>query len=240
MSDLVSLQSLDLSDNPLAVAPVVLGMKALRELNLSNTGISHCPIGIADEPFMTSLDLRHNRISRVPQAILNQAVSRDRVWLWDNPLTDEETLSRLVDHRERTGINLWLSQPGEGYGSASRGCKRVMKCCARRGSRSGNGWQPNLGRRVSAGYRWLEPDGGFPGGLPDPAGAGMATAAGSGGFRGVVGLAASVRGSDGRPMRKIRSGCSLFWRIECGCIPDWVALGAANSDGQSSESLIEG
>jgi hypothetical protein len=118
LSDLVGLQNLDLSDNPLDVAPVVLGMKALRVLKLSNTGISHCPIGIVDEPFMTSLDLRHNRISRVPQAILNQAVSRDRVWLWDNPLTDEETLSRLVDHRERTGINLWLSQPGAGYGSA--------------------------------------------------------------------------------------------------------------------------
>ncbi|MBM6442276.1 MULTISPECIES: dermonecrotic toxin domain-containing protein [Pseudomonas] len=119
LSDLTSLQSLDLSDNPLAVAPVVLGMKALRVLKLSNTGISHCPIGIVDEPFMTSLDLRHNRISRVPQAILNQAVSRDRVWLWDNPLTDEDSLSRLVHHRERTGINLWLSQPGEGYGSAT-------------------------------------------------------------------------------------------------------------------------
>jgi Leucine-rich repeat (LRR) protein len=143
LSDLVSLQSLDLSDNPLAIAPVVLGMKALRELKLSNTGISHCPIGIVDEPFMTSLDLRHNRISRVPQAILNQAVSRDRVWLWDNPLTDEETLSRLVDHRERTGINLWLSQPGEGMAVPRRGCKRVMKCCARRGGRSGNGWPPN-------------------------------------------------------------------------------------------------
>ncbi len=76
LSDLASLQSLDLSDNPLAIAPVVLGMKALRELKLSNTGISHCPIGIVDEPFMTSLDLRHNRISRVPQAVLNQAVSR--------------------------------------------------------------------------------------------------------------------------------------------------------------------
>jgi hypothetical protein len=117
--DLVNLQALDLSDNPLAVPPVVLGLNELRVLNLRNTGISHCPIGIADQPYFTSLDLRGNRISRVPYAILNQAVSRDRVKLWGNPLTDEDTLLRLVDHRERTGINLWLSEPGVDYGSVT-------------------------------------------------------------------------------------------------------------------------
>jgi hypothetical protein len=117
--DLASLQTLDLSDNPLAVPPVVLGLNELRVLNLRNTGISRCPIGITDQPYFTSLDLRGNRISRVPQSILNQAVSRDRVKLWGNPLTDEDTLLRLVDHRERTGINLWLSEPGADYGSVT-------------------------------------------------------------------------------------------------------------------------
>ncbi|MFV0934726.1 dermonecrotic toxin domain-containing protein [Pseudomonas jessenii] len=117
--ELVSLQMLDLSDNPLTVPPVVLGMNELRVLNLRNTGISHCPIGIADQPYFTSLDLRGNRIGRVPYSILSQAVSRDRVKLWGNPLTDEDTLLRLVSHRERTGINLWLSEPGADYGSAT-------------------------------------------------------------------------------------------------------------------------
>lgn len=117
--ELVSLQMLDLSDNPLTLPPVVLGMNELRVLNLRNTGISHCPIGIADQPYFTSLDLRGNRIGRVPYSILNQAVSRDRVKLWGNPLTDEDTLMRLVSHRERTGINLWLSEPGADYGSAT-------------------------------------------------------------------------------------------------------------------------
>ncbi|POF43490.1 hypothetical protein B0D71_01350 [Pseudomonas laurylsulfativorans] len=118
-ADLVSLQTLDLSDNPLTVPPVVLGLKELRVLNLRNTGIRHCPIGITDQPYLTSLDLQGNRISRVPSAIMNQAVSRDRVKLWGNPLTDEDTLLRLVDHRQRTGINLWLSEPGADYGGAT-------------------------------------------------------------------------------------------------------------------------
>ncbi|MGF6091725.1 dermonecrotic toxin domain-containing protein [Pseudomonas sp. 18173] len=116
--DLVNLQMLDLSDNPLVTPPLVLGLNELRVLNLRNTRISHCPIGIADEPYLTSLDLRDNQISRVPEAVLNQAISRGQVKLWGNPLTDEDTLVRLVEHRERTGINLWLGEPGAQYGSA--------------------------------------------------------------------------------------------------------------------------
>lgn len=118
LSGLKQLQKLDLSDNPLGVPPLVMGLNELQVLNLQGTGISRCPVGVAEQPYLTSLDLRDNQISRVPQAILNQAVSRDRLGLWGNPLTDEDTLLRLVEHRERTGINLWLSQPGEGYGSA--------------------------------------------------------------------------------------------------------------------------
>ncbi|WP_339544531.1 dermonecrotic toxin domain-containing protein [Pseudomonas sp. RA_35y_Pfl2_P32] len=118
ISDLRKLQRLDLSDNPLGIPPLVMGLNELQVLNLRGTGISRCPAGVAEQPYLSSLDLQDNQIHRVPQAILNQAVSRDRLGLWGNPLTDEDTLLRLVEHRERTGINLWLSQPGEGYGSA--------------------------------------------------------------------------------------------------------------------------
>ncbi|MGY3306579.1 hypothetical protein ACVK1X_005908 [Pseudomonas sp. PvR086] len=117
LTGLTHLQTLDLSNNPLGVPPLVLGMHDLRWLNLSNTGITGCPVGIMEQPYLTSLDLRNNQITRVPPAVLNQAISRDRVLLQGNPLTDEDTLLRIVDHRRRTGINLWLSDLGVNYGN---------------------------------------------------------------------------------------------------------------------------
>ncbi|VVO48761.1 hypothetical protein PS862_00198 [Pseudomonas fluorescens] len=116
LREIPHLQWLDLSDNPLEVPPLVQGMNDLRWLNLSNTRINACPIGIGDQPCLDRLDLRNNAITRVPPAIVNQAISRDRVLLHGNPLSNEDTLLRLVEHRHQTGINLWLSEPGPHYG----------------------------------------------------------------------------------------------------------------------------
>ena len=117
LTDLTRLRTLVLSDNPLGVPPLVLGMNDLRWLDLRRTRIRSCPVGIMDEPCLLSLDLRNNWINRVPQQVLNQAIARDRVLLQGNQLTDEDTLLRLVDHRRRTGINVWLSDPGPNYGN---------------------------------------------------------------------------------------------------------------------------
>jgi hypothetical protein len=119
LTELKQLQRLDLSDNPLGVPPLVVGMNDLRWLNLRNTQITSCPIGIRDAASMDLLDLRHNQISRVPTAILNQAIAPERVLLQGNPLTDEDTLLRLVEHRQQTGINLWLGEPGPHYGDVN-------------------------------------------------------------------------------------------------------------------------
>ncbi|WP_448144642.1 dermonecrotic toxin domain-containing protein [Pseudomonas silesiensis] len=119
LKELTQLQRLDLSDNPLVIPPLLLGMNDLRWLNLRNTRISKCPIIMVGQPYMDLLDLRHNQITRVPPPIMNQAITRERVLLQGNPLTDEDTLLRLVEHRQRTGINLWLSEPGPDYGSVN-------------------------------------------------------------------------------------------------------------------------
>lgn len=112
LSDLVRLQVLDLSDNPLGEPPLILGMTELRKLNLSDTGITRCPLGIPDQSQLDLLDLSNNRLSKIPEEVLTQAVARDRVLLWGNPLTNEDSLRRIIAHREQTGINLWLSAPG--------------------------------------------------------------------------------------------------------------------------------
>jgi Leucine-rich repeat (LRR) protein len=118
LSGVTHLQDLDLSNNPLEVPPLLLGMDDLRRLNLRNTGITTCPIGIQEQPHLISLDLRHNHITRLPQSVINQGIARGRVLLDGNPLTDEDTLWRLISHRERTGVNLWLSSPGPNQGVA--------------------------------------------------------------------------------------------------------------------------
>ncbi|WP_085639105.1 MULTISPECIES: dermonecrotic toxin domain-containing protein [unclassified Pseudomonas] len=115
--ELTHLQELDLSDNPLTEAPVVLGMGELRVLNLRNAAITRCPVGIPEQPRLALLNLAENRIERVPAAVFSQAVSRQRVMLWGNPLSDEETLERVVEHRRRTGINLWLDPSREESGA---------------------------------------------------------------------------------------------------------------------------
>lgn len=111
LSDLVHLQVMDLSDNPLRDPPLILGMTELRRLDLSDTGITRCPLGIPDQPQLEFLDLSNNRLNRIPEEVLTQAVARDRVQLWGNPIVDEDSLRRIIAHREQTGLNLWLSAP---------------------------------------------------------------------------------------------------------------------------------
>ena len=64
----VRLEALSLRDNPLERAPDVSGMKNLRTLWLSNTGLHEWPAGVfrVPRPRDFNLDLRDNPINRVP------------------------------------------------------------------------------------------------------------------------------------------------------------------------------
>jgi Leucine-rich repeat (LRR) protein len=73
LSGLHQLKQIDLSNNQLRTLPDFSAMSGLQSLNLKNTGIRQWPAGLLDKVGLTSLDLRDNRLSQVPQANLNPA-----------------------------------------------------------------------------------------------------------------------------------------------------------------------
>ncbi|TMU79646.1 hypothetical protein FGA82_12705 [Pseudomonas fluorescens] len=73
LSGLHQLKQIDLSNNQLRTLPDFSAMSGLQTLNLKNTGIRQWPDGLLDKVGLTSLDLRDNRLSEVPQANLNPA-----------------------------------------------------------------------------------------------------------------------------------------------------------------------
>ncbi|WP_330220788.1 leucine-rich repeat domain-containing protein [Pseudomonas frederiksbergensis] len=106
LAELTRLQVLDLSENPLGVPPLLIQMTELRQLKLRGAGLRTCPIGILDRPYLESLDLRDNQITRVPEAVRMQSVVQGNLLLSGNPLTDVDSLQWIVAHRTQTGINL--------------------------------------------------------------------------------------------------------------------------------------
>lgn len=65
------LEQLDLSRNPLGMAPDLHGMSALKVLNLSDTAIDQWPTGLQARAGLEILDLRNNRLLEVPPALLD-------------------------------------------------------------------------------------------------------------------------------------------------------------------------
>lgn len=110
IAGLSRLRVLELSDNPLGLAPPVLEMPVLRQLKLRNAALTSCPIGIAERPYLERLDLRDNQLTRIPVAVRRQSVGRGTVLLDGNPLVDVESLQWVAMHRRETGINVWLAK----------------------------------------------------------------------------------------------------------------------------------
>ncbi|MFJ2364596.1 dermonecrotic toxin domain-containing protein [Pseudomonas sp. NPDC087697] len=115
LAGLTRLQELDLSENPLGVPPAVIQMTQLRQLKLRGAGLRTCPIFTLDHPYLERLDLRDNRIARVPELVRKQSVVEGNVLLSGNPLTDADSLRWVVDHRKQTGINLWMAPQTENF-----------------------------------------------------------------------------------------------------------------------------
>jgi Leucine-rich repeat (LRR) protein len=88
LATLNGLELLDLSDNPLTVAPDLQPLPAMRDILLSNTGITSLPNGLATHPSLKNALLNGNRITNLPEAFFSLDLDlADGVSLASNPLS---------------------------------------------------------------------------------------------------------------------------------------------------------
>ena len=88
LDSLPTLKLVDLSDNPLAMAPDLRGMQALGDIFLMNTGLTALPEGIIDHPTLQSVYLNDNHMTELPEALFTANPERaDGIHLTGNPLS---------------------------------------------------------------------------------------------------------------------------------------------------------
>lgn len=88
LTSLQKLQTLELSHNPLGTPPDLTTLPELTYLDLSNTGITSVPAGLADHPLLQSAIFNNNLLPEVPQALFNLPLNRlDGFDFADNPLS---------------------------------------------------------------------------------------------------------------------------------------------------------
>ena len=112
------LRELNLNHNPLARVPDLSQMTELGVVRLQGTGISQWPVGLADQPRLSMVDLRDNQLTSFPEWAVNppaeQAATINRVLrvteLNGNPLSDQgiaqygEILARIYLDNDEAGL----------------------------------------------------------------------------------------------------------------------------------------
>ncbi|WP_191623202.1 leucine-rich repeat domain-containing protein [Pseudomonas fluorescens] len=88
LDTLSHLHTLELNDNPLGVPPDITALTQLTHLDVSRTGISTVPAGLADHPSLDSAYLTGNQFRDLPEALFNLTAHRsDGIDFEDNPLS---------------------------------------------------------------------------------------------------------------------------------------------------------
>jgi Leucine-rich repeat (LRR) protein len=102
LATLSNLELLDLSHNPLAAIPDLQPLPAMRDLLLSNSGITALPNGFADHPNLENALLNGNQITDLPDAFFSLDLGlADGTNLASNPLslpTRERIKTYYVEH----------------------------------------------------------------------------------------------------------------------------------------------
>lgn len=103
LANLTELHTLDLSNNPLALAPNLEHMADLRTLDLSHSGISVFPSGLFNRPRLDRANLSHNHLRRLPDSLFSLPASTARAFdLSGNPFS-RTTLEQIKTYCQNTG-----------------------------------------------------------------------------------------------------------------------------------------
>ncbi len=110
LGQLLGLEFLELSHNPLTLAPDVSHLEQLTLLHLREAQLSELPRGVFQLNNLHTLDLSHNQITHVTHQLLDMAGDFDQESdLSANPLSDV-SLERLREYYLRTGIHFNVPQ----------------------------------------------------------------------------------------------------------------------------------
>ena len=104
LAGMTHLQVIDLSENPLRVFPNFTHMDQLQSLNLSSTGLTQWPASVERLPRLSTLDLRANSITHLPNGYYQIPPRRlAGIYLHGNPL-DLPSYDQVFNLRDSLGL----------------------------------------------------------------------------------------------------------------------------------------
>ncbi|WP_247258100.1 leucine-rich repeat domain-containing protein [Pseudomonas moorei] len=110
LSEMTQLDFLDLSNNPLGLAPDVTQMTELASLQLDNCGLTELPAGLLQLKSLDTADLSGNQITRIPTDILELPMeAAETINLRNNPF-NEVSLKILIEYFRLTNVDFGVEE----------------------------------------------------------------------------------------------------------------------------------
>lgn len=110
LSEMTQLDFLDLSNNPLELAPDVTQLTELATLQLDNCQLTELPAGLLQLKRLDTADLSGNQITRIPTDILELPMEdAEPINLRDNPF-NEASLKILIEYFKLTNVDFGVEE----------------------------------------------------------------------------------------------------------------------------------